>query len=134
TAARTLSLKLALERLGFVKCYHMFEVLEHPEHIPAWHAASFGNMPDWHELFDGFAAAVDWPASAFWPELSEAFPEASCHSRSPYSIRTEPSTTASRVDHLRRWRSPSTTRTIGMMRSAPVSRKRNGPTSRSGTR
>ena len=72
----TMSLKHALERLLGEPCYHMFEVLEHPDHIPAWHGATFGDMPDWHELFDGFAAAVDWPASAFWPELSEAFPEA----------------------------------------------------------
>jgi hypothetical protein len=33
-------------------------------------------MPDWHALLAGYAAAVDWPAAAFWPELSAAFPEA----------------------------------------------------------
>jgi hypothetical protein len=33
-------------------------------------------MPDWRALLAGYAAAVDWPAAAFWPELSEAFPEA----------------------------------------------------------
>ena len=38
----TLSLKLALERLGFVKCYHMTEVFEHPEHVPMWAAAHRG--------------------------------------------------------------------------------------------
>ncbi len=35
----TMSLKLALEQLGFNKCYHMFEVMEHPEHIPVWASA-----------------------------------------------------------------------------------------------
>ena len=30
----TLSLKLALERLGFGPCYHMEEVIRHPAHVP----------------------------------------------------------------------------------------------------
>src|SRR5689334_11184948 len=72
----THSLKLALERLLGAPCYHMIEVFQHPEHVPAWHAAAEGRMPDWHQLLDGYAAAVDWPASAFWLELSEAFPNA----------------------------------------------------------
>jgi hypothetical protein len=72
----TNSLKVALERLLGAPCYHMIEVFTHREHIPDWHAAARGQMPDWHELFAGFAAAVDWPAAAFWPELSAAFPDA----------------------------------------------------------
>ncbi len=71
----TLSLKIALERLLGSPCYHMLEIFTHPEHIPAWHAAARGAMPDWHELLGGYAAAVDWPAAAYWPELSEAFPD-----------------------------------------------------------
>jgi hypothetical protein len=72
----THSLKLALERLLGAPCYHMIEVFQHPEHVPAWHAAAEGRMPDWNALLAGYAAAVDWPAAAFWPELSAAFPEA----------------------------------------------------------
>ena len=72
----TNSLKVALERLLGAPCYHMMEVFTHPEHIPAWRAAARGQMPDWHTLFAGFSAAVDWPAAAFWPELSAAFPDA----------------------------------------------------------
>ena len=72
----TNSLKVALERLLGAPCYHMMEVFTHPEHIPVWHAAARGQMPDWHTLFTGFGAAVDWPAAAFWPELSAAFPDA----------------------------------------------------------
>ena len=72
----TNSLKVALERLLGAPCYHMMEVFTHPEHIPYWHAAARGQMPDWHRLFAGFGAAVDWPAAAFWPELSTAFPDA----------------------------------------------------------
>lgn len=72
----THSLKLALERLLGAPCYHMIEVFQHPEHVPDWHAAAEGRMPDWDNLFAGYAAAVDWPASAFWRELSEAYPDA----------------------------------------------------------
>lgn len=72
----TNSLKLALERLLGEPCYHMFEVLEHPDHVPVWHQAVRSEPVDWHALFRGYSAAVDWPASAFWYELSETFPDA----------------------------------------------------------
>lgn len=72
----TLSLKFGLEKLLGKPCYHMMELFAHPEHVASWHAAARGEMPDWHDLFDGYAAAVDWPAAAFWPEISAAFPDA----------------------------------------------------------
>src|SRR5690349_3896285 len=72
----TYSLKLALERLLGAPCYHKAEAFEHPEHVPDWDGAARGRMPDWNNLFTGYAAAVDWPASAFWRELSEAYPKA----------------------------------------------------------
>ncbi len=72
----TMSLKIALERLLGAPCYHMVEVFRHPEHVVHWHAAVRSQMPDWHALLADYAAAVDWPAAAFWPELSAAFPDA----------------------------------------------------------
>ncbi|MFQ5698703.1 MAG: sulfotransferase family protein [Myxococcota bacterium] len=72
----TLSLKLALERLGFGPCYHMLEVMAHPEHSPLWSAAGDGEPVDWDTLFEGYRAAVDWPACRFWRELAQAFPAA----------------------------------------------------------
>jgi hypothetical protein len=72
----TLSLKVALERLLGAPCYHMAEVFGKPEHISLWLGATRGKLPDWHALMRGYAAAVDWPAAAFWPELADAFPEA----------------------------------------------------------
>lgn len=72
----TLSLKLALERLLGKPCYHMFEVFSHPDHVPVWHQAARGEACDWDRLFDGYAAAVDWPAASYWPELSAAYPDA----------------------------------------------------------
>jgi hypothetical protein len=43
----TMSLKVALETLGFGPCYHMIEVFEHPEHIGFWEAAWRGEPVDW---------------------------------------------------------------------------------------
>jgi hypothetical protein len=72
----TESLKLALERLLGGRCYHMAEVLSHPEFAAYWASAGRGEMPDWNQVFDGYVAAVDWPAAAYWPELSKMYPDA----------------------------------------------------------
>ena len=72
----THSLKVALEQLLGGTCHHMVEVFQHPEQAPVWQAAAEGTMPDWHEFLAGYTATVDWPAAAFWPELSAAFPDA----------------------------------------------------------
>jgi hypothetical protein len=72
----THSLKLALEQLLGGPCYHMWEVFQHLEQVPAWVAAAHGDMPVWDELLAGYVATVDFPAAAFWPELMEAYPDA----------------------------------------------------------
>lgn len=72
----TTSLKIALEKLLGAPCHHMMELFAHPEQIPVWHAAARGEMPDWRRFLSGYAAAVDWPSAAFWPELAAAFPDA----------------------------------------------------------
>ncbi len=72
----TLSLRIALDRLGLGLCYHMLEVFEHPEHIDAWERAAGGDPADWDGLFRGYRSAVDWPVCAFYRELAERYPEA----------------------------------------------------------
>jgi hypothetical protein len=72
----THSLKVALEQLLGGPCYHMVEVFGRPDDIPVWHAAVNGDMPDWNTFLADYRATVDWPASAFWRELSEANPDA----------------------------------------------------------
>jgi len=72
----TLSLKLALEKLLGGPCYHMAEMLGHPEHVPLWRAAARGELVDWEALFAGYRAGVDWPQGSFWEEIAEAFPDA----------------------------------------------------------
>lgn len=72
----TNSLKLALERLLDGRCYHMYELLGQLGDVSRWHGAIRGEPTDWDDLFTGWAAAVDWPVSAFWREIAGAHPDA----------------------------------------------------------
>jgi hypothetical protein len=72
----TMSLKVALEELGFGPCYHMIELFEHPEHLERWEAAVRGEPINWEEIFRGYQATVDWPGAAFYKELSGRYPDA----------------------------------------------------------
>jgi hypothetical protein len=71
----TMSLKVALEQLGFGPCYHMVEVFKQPESVALWDAAADGK-PDWERIFAGFPSSVDWPSATFYAELAEAYPQA----------------------------------------------------------
>jgi hypothetical protein len=72
----TMSLKVALEELGFGPCYHMSEVFTHPEHVKLWRAAAQDKPVDWEQIFGGYRATVDWPACTFYEELMEKYPDA----------------------------------------------------------
>ena len=72
----TLSLKVALEKLGFSKCYHMMEVFANDNHVSRWREAGRGEPIDWDALFTGYQAAVDWPSCNFWEAQLAQFPEA----------------------------------------------------------
>jgi hypothetical protein len=55
----------------------MRELPGHPFDLgEGWQGALVGRMPDWDALMQGYVAVVDWPASAFWRELSAAYPDA----------------------------------------------------------
>ena len=72
----TNSLKVALEQLGYAPCHHMKEVGPSLSQIRWFDAASKGEPTDWDTVFEKFEAAVDWPAAAYYLELSEHFPDA----------------------------------------------------------
>jgi hypothetical protein len=72
----TSSLKLALEQLGFGPCYHMREVIEHPEFAAHWERAADGAHVDWDEVFQGYHATTDAPACHFYKSLAEHYPDA----------------------------------------------------------
>ena len=71
----TMSLKAALERLGF-PCYHMVECFpKGPSHWKLWEAVG-KETPDWEALFEGFTATVDFPACTSFAALAERYPDA----------------------------------------------------------
>ena len=72
----TLSLKAALERIGYAPCYHMIEILSAPERGRHWLAGAESGSHDWDAIFRGYRATVDWPAAAFWRELAQRYPDA----------------------------------------------------------
>jgi hypothetical protein len=72
----TNSLKLALEQLLGGPCYHMFELFQRPEDVPAWQAAVDGDPVDWSGLLDGWVATVDWPGAPVFDQMAAAYPDA----------------------------------------------------------
>ncbi len=72
----TLSLKAALEELGFGPCYHMVELLAHPERVSYWEAAERGEAVSWNDLFEGYAAGLDFPVFRYYDTLAERYPDA----------------------------------------------------------
>lgn len=72
----TLSLKTALEKLGFGPCHHMIEVVGNPEQIPFWNRAASGEPVDWEEVYGRYRATVDLPGCHFFAELAERYPAA----------------------------------------------------------
>ena len=71
----TKSLKVALEDLGFDKCYHLGELVQHPEHVTYWEKADRGESVDWDTLFVGYQATTDYPGLEYWRELVTYYPE-----------------------------------------------------------
>lgn len=71
-----MSLKAALEELGFGPCYHMSEVFENSSHADRWNAAALGERVNWENLLGDYAATVDWPGCSLYEELMEVYPGA----------------------------------------------------------
>jgi hypothetical protein len=73
----TTSLQVALERLGFGPCYHMFDIVGSKERLEQWEKiVCDGQRPDWGAVFDGYTSAVDGPSAIYYRQLMAAFPEA----------------------------------------------------------
>ncbi len=72
----TMSLKIALDKLGLGPCHHMEEVTDHPEQLDHWRAAAKGEPVDWGTVYSGYGSTVDWPGAHFWRDLAKAYPDA----------------------------------------------------------
>ncbi|MFI5892873.1 sulfotransferase family protein [Actinoplanes sp. NPDC051513] len=73
----TLSLKAALEQLGFGPCMHMIPLLDDPWRSALLCRAADGDMACLDAAFDGYRSTVDWPGAFFWRSLTARFPSAS---------------------------------------------------------
>ena len=98
----TLSLKHALEELGFGPCYHMSELFDKPHVDEQWDAIVSGEPADWPAIFKGYQASVDWPACAFYKELMQVYPNAKVllSVRDPEKWYESVASTIYRVSHL----------------------------------
>src|SRR5437879_5336365 len=72
----TMSTKVALEQLGFGPCYHFVTQFERPRDIDVWEMLAEGKTVDWRMLFADFHSVVDSPASIFYKQLMEVYPDA----------------------------------------------------------
>ncbi len=72
----SMSMKQALEQVGFGRCHHMEEVFANPDQIAYWEAATRGDKVDWTKVFANYNSTVDWPSAHFWRELTEFYPDA----------------------------------------------------------
>ena len=72
----TMSLKHALEDLGFGPCYHMIELTNDPGKVAAWESASRGQTAALENLFTNFQSVTDFPGCLFYRELHQLYPDA----------------------------------------------------------
>ncbi|MFJ7418668.1 sulfotransferase family protein [Streptomyces uncialis] len=73
----TTSLQVALERLGFGECFHMFDIVGSEERLAQWERIVCDGKPaDWKAVFDGYTSAVDGPCALYYPQMRETFPDA----------------------------------------------------------
>lgn len=73
----TLSLKRALEELGYARCWHGLEIMAKPEIIDVFTAAAAGDSADYATMFDAdVRSVVDFAGLLFYKELFEASPGA----------------------------------------------------------
>ena len=72
----TLSLKKAFELAGLGPCYHMEDMIKYPKHIDIWTAAAQGKHVNWDDIFADYQSSLDFPASLFYRELLDKYPDA----------------------------------------------------------
>merc|ERR1719262_1149059 len=85
----TMSMRIALEKLGYYDVYHFSSVFEHEAHSGLWIAALIakyendGNTSEetfsrdyWDNMLGRYNAVTDIPCACFAPELIAAYPDA----------------------------------------------------------
>lgn len=71
----TLSLKVALEELGYGPCRHSLAPATVGADQP-WQLPARGGQIDWRQLLAGYRSSVDWLCARYCDQVLEAFPQA----------------------------------------------------------
>jgi hypothetical protein len=72
----TLSLKFALQELGFGPCHHMSEIFMRPGQVTLWTRKLSGEPVGWDEVLEGYSSTTDAPSCFVYRELMAHYPEA----------------------------------------------------------
>jgi Sulfotransferase domain len=72
----TLSMKVALEMLGFGPCAHMIPLIGDEERSTLFTRAALGDDASLDKALDGCRSTVDWPGVFFWRDLVAKYPDA----------------------------------------------------------
>ena len=72
----TNTLRESLQKLGYVKTYHMKELLVHPENLHYWTTLKTTGTTDWDALYNGYQATVDFPCYPWYKEHLKQYPDA----------------------------------------------------------
>lgn len=72
----TSTLKECLQILGYTKTYHMKELLVNPDDLHFWTTLKETGTTDWDNLYDGFAATVDFPGYPWYKQHMKQYPDA----------------------------------------------------------
>ncbi len=98
----TMSLKAALEQLGFGPCYHFSDMFHRPGDPAVWGAAHRGEAVDWERLFQGYQSTVYVTPGMDFTPLLERYPEAKLilTTRDPVSWHRSYLDTVYKYNHL----------------------------------
>jgi hypothetical protein len=72
----TLSLKLALEQLGFGPCCHGSDARHLRQDPHFWERIFSGGTVDWEAFFSGYRSTIDSPSCKFYRQLAQHYPAA----------------------------------------------------------
>lgn len=71
-----MTLKHALEILGYGPCYHMIELTNHPDKAKFWLKAANGHPVNWEAIFSTYHSVTDFPGCLYYRELLQYYPNA----------------------------------------------------------
>lgn len=72
----TNTLRESLEKLGYVKTYHMKNLLTNPDNLHYWTTLKTTGTTNWDALYKGFQATVDFPCYPWYKEHMKQYPDA----------------------------------------------------------